>query len=110
MSGNRLESLLRVVSGARGSRGLSDAWGHLLVSQGSADLLVEHEPCFEWDWSATSVIVEEAGGRLSTFVGGAPASGCDLVVSNGFVHDEALRVIAGSVVMHSARGERNPAG
>ena len=44
-------------SRARGTRGLSDAWGHLLVAQGSVDALLEHEPCHEWDWTATGVIV-----------------------------------------------------
>jgi len=89
------DALLRVASNARGTRGLSDAWGQLLVAQGSADALLEHEPCFEWDWSATSVIVEEAGGRLSTFDGAPPSPGRDLVVTNGLVHDETLRALAG---------------
>jgi histidinol-phosphatase len=95
MAGERDGSLLRVASRARNTRGLSDAWAQLLVAQGSAELLMEHEPCFEWDFAATSVIVEEAGGRLSTFAGGPPASGRDLLVTNGLVHDEALAAIAG---------------
>jgi histidinol-phosphatase len=89
------DALLRVATAARGTRGLSDAWGQLLVAQGSADALLEHEPCFEWDWAATSVIVEEAGGRLTTSDGAPPAPGRDLVVTNGLVHDETLRVLAG---------------
>lgn len=96
MAGERDGSLLRVASKARNTRGLSDAWAQLLVAQGSAELLMEHEPCFEWDWAATSVIVEEAGGRLSTFAGTPPASGRDLLVTNGLVHDEALAALAGS--------------
>ncbi len=54
--------LLEVAGRARRTRGLSDAWGHLLVAQGSVEALLEHEPCQAWDWSATQVIVEEAGG------------------------------------------------
>jgi histidinol-phosphatase len=95
VAGERDDSLIRVASRARRTRGLSDAWAQLLVAQGSAELLMEHEPCFEWDWAATSVIVEEAGGRLSTFDGEPPAPGRDLLVTNGLVHDEVLRVIAG---------------
>jgi histidinol-phosphatase len=95
LAAGRQDALLRVAKTARGTRGLSDAWGQLLVAQGSAELLLEHEPCFEWDWTATSVIVEEAGGRLSTFDGDSPAPGRDLVVSNGRVHDEALSALAG---------------
>lgn len=95
VAGERDDSLLRVAARARRTRGLSDAWAQLLVAQGSAELLMEHEPCFEWDWGATGVIVEEAGGRLSTFDGGPPSPGSDLLVTNGLVHDEALTAIAG---------------
>jgi histidinol-phosphatase len=91
----RLDDLVRVVGAARRSRGLSDAWGHLLIAQGSAEALLEHEPCFEWDWTATSVIVEEAGGRLTTLDGAPPAAGRDLLVSNGAVHDEVLAALRG---------------
>jgi histidinol-phosphatase len=94
VAGERDGSLLRVASRARNTRGLSDAWAQLLVAQGSAELLMEHEPCYEWDWAATGVIVEEAGGRLSTFTGDPPTSGRDLLVTNGLVHDEALSAIA----------------
>jgi histidinol-phosphatase len=94
IEGEREQSLFRVAARARGTRGLSDAWGHLLVAQGSAEVQLEHEPCFEWDWAATSVIVEEAGGRLSTFEGDRPQPGGDLVVSNGLVHDESLALLA----------------
>ena len=65
------------------------------MARGAADGLVECEPCFEWDWAATSVIVEEAGGRLSMPDGSAPVAGGTLVVSNGLVHDEPLAALAG---------------
>jgi histidinol-phosphatase len=94
VTGGRADSLLRVASRARRAQGLSDAWAQLLVAQGSAELLMEHEPCFGWDWAATSVIVEEAGGRLSTLAGEPPVPGHDLLVTNGLVHDEVLGVIA----------------
>jgi len=89
----RIEDLVRVAGAARRSRGLSDAWAQLLIAQGSAEALLENEPCFEWDWTATSVIVEEAGGRLTTLDGGPPAAGRDLLVSNGAVHDETLAAL-----------------
>jgi len=79
--------LLRVAGRVRRTRGLSDAWAHLLVAQGSMEALLEHEPCFPWDWSATQVIVEEAGGRITTLTGGEPTPGGNLLVSNGLVHD-----------------------
>ena len=88
------DALLRVAARARGTRGLSDAWAHLLIAQGSVDALLEHEPCFAWDWTATGVIVEEAGGRLTTLAGDPPSPGADLLVTNGALHDEVLGVLA----------------
>lgn len=93
IAGGHDERLRRVVARARGTRGLSDAWAHLLVAQGSVDVLLEHEPCQPWDWAATEVIVAEAGGRISTLDGDAPTVGGDLLVSNGRVHDEVLAVL-----------------
>lgn len=86
--------LLGVAARVRRTRGLSDAWAHLLVAQGSMEALLEHEPCFPWDWSATAVIVEEAGGRITTLTGVVPAPGCNLLVSNGSVHDTIVAALA----------------
>ncbi|HZB00930.1 MAG TPA: inositol monophosphatase family protein [Actinomycetota bacterium] len=91
--GGRIDDLVRILGAARRSRGLSDAWAQMLIAQGSADALLENEPCFEWDWTATSVIVEEAGGRLTTLDGGPPAAGASLLVSNGTLHDETLAAL-----------------
>jgi len=93
IGGGRDDRLRDVASRARRTRGLSDAWAHLLVAQGSVEVLLEHEPCQPWDWAATEVIVEEAGGRITTLDGDAPAVGRDLLVSNGRVHDEVLGVL-----------------
>lgn len=48
-----------------------------------------------WDMSAASLVVEEAGGRLSRFDGGAfDTHGDEIVASNRRIHDEMLRIIA----------------
>jgi histidinol-phosphatase len=94
IAGGRSEALLRVAASARRTRGLSDAWAHLLVAQGSVEALLEHEPCQMWDWAATGLIVEEAGGSLSTLGGAPPSAGGDLLVSNGAVHREVVDVLA----------------
>jgi myo-inositol-1(or 4)-monophosphatase len=48
-----------------------------------------------WDVAAGLLLVEEAGGRVTTFDGG-PCSpyGHEIVASNARLHDEMLRVIA----------------
>jgi histidinol-phosphatase len=92
--GGRDDGLLRIARTARQTRGLSDAWGHLLVAQGSVEVLLEHEPCYPWDWAATQVIVEAAGGRVTTLAGAPPTAGADLLVSNGVVHQEVIDTLA----------------
>lgn len=85
--------LRRLAAAARATRSLGDAWAQLLVAQGSVDAYAEHEPCFEWDFAATGLIVEEAGGRLSTFGGEEPATGRELLVTNGTLHEQAVAAL-----------------
>jgi histidinol-phosphatase len=62
------------------------------VAQGSGELIVEHGT-HAWDVAALKVIVEEAGGRFSNWDGGGDIHPPDCVVSNGKVHEAALRVL-----------------
>jgi histidinol-phosphatase len=90
IGGARLEGLARVAGGARRTRGLSDSWGLMLVARGSAEVALEHEPCGIWDWAPTGLILHEAGGRLTTLTGDDPHDGCDLLATNGRLHEEVL--------------------
>lgn len=81
-------ALERLVTRARGSRGMADAWAHLMVARGSAEALVEAAPCYEWDWAATSLILAEAGGRMSALDDARPYPGCRLLATNGRIDDE----------------------
>jgi myo-inositol-1(or 4)-monophosphatase len=48
-----------------------------------------------WDIAAGALIVEEAGGRMSDFRGGAfDIYGGETVASNGKIHDQILAVLA----------------
>lgn len=87
------DRLLRLVDAARRSRGLADAWGQLQVASGAVEVCVEHDPCGVWDWTPCVAIVTAAGGRVTTLAGEDVRPGCDLLVTNGLVHDEALRVL-----------------
>jgi histidinol-phosphatase len=91
--GGRLDDLARVANAVRRTRGLSDSWGQLLVAEGSADVLVEHDPCGAWDWAASGLIVEEAGGRVSRLDGGPAEPGGDLLVTNGRLHDAVVALL-----------------
>lgn len=95
MRGSRWDRFAGLVAGAQRSRGLSDFWGHVLVARGSADVVLEHEPCGVWDWAALRLVVEEAGGRMTTMEGAEPSHLCSLVSSNGRIHDEVLASLDG---------------
>jgi histidinol-phosphatase len=98
MRGPYWDGFRSLAGSSRRTRGVSDAWGHMLVARGSADVLLEHEPCGPWDWSAVQVIVEEAGGRLTTLDGSPPSPGCDLLSSNGVLHDIVIGELSGHAV------------
>ncbi|HEV7708292.1 MAG TPA: inositol monophosphatase [Asanoa sp.] len=65
----------------------------LLVACGQLDLALQLRGKV-WDYAATSVIVEEAGGRFSGLDGQAqPSAGSALFARSGHLHAEALRIL-----------------
>jgi histidinol-phosphatase len=90
LGGPREETFLDLLRDTRRSRGFGDFWGHMLVARGAADLMME--PALRiWDWACITVIVEEAGGRVTTFDGEEPSDGSSILTSNPIVHEEAVR-------------------
>jgi histidinol-phosphatase len=70
-------------------RGFGDYWGYMLVAEGAAEAMIE-TGAHPWDWAAPLVIVEEAGGRLTTASGERRIDGASAVATNGLVHGELL--------------------
>ena len=70
-------------------RGLCDAYGHMLVASGRAELVIEPHLSI-WDVAATSLVVEEAGGHFSDLTGQKSIRSNNCVVSNGIIHQQAL--------------------
>jgi histidinol-phosphatase len=90
LGGPRQEAFLDLLRDTRRSRGFGDFWGHMLVARGAADLMME--PALRiWDWASITVIVEEAGGRVTTFDGEEPSDGSSILTTNPIVHDEVVR-------------------
>jgi histidinol-phosphatase len=76
------------------TRGFADFWQYCLVAEGAVDIACD--PSLElWDYAAVQLLVEEAGGRCTTFAGDAPHPGGSFVSSNGRVHDTAVSLLAG---------------
>ena len=88
----RGDRLMRLIRDAKRNRGFGDFWGHMLVSRGAAEVMIEPE-LSEWDLAPLVVIVTEAGGRVTQVDGSAPAHGGSLVSSNGSVHAEVLSAL-----------------
>lgn len=76
------------------ARTFSDFWQHVLVAEGAADAAVDHVVS-PWDVAAVKVIVEEAGGRCTDLAGRPGIDGGSLISTNGLLHDEILRGLAG---------------
>ena len=75
-------------------RGPGDFWGYMLVAEGAAEVMLEIGPTL-WDLAAPSLIVEEAGGRLTDFAGTHSHAGPQALASNGLVHDRIVAALAG---------------
>jgi histidinol-phosphatase len=73
-------------------RGYGDFYGHMLVAQGSGELMVE-QGVHPWDMAALKPIVEEAGGRFSDWDNNPTIYRPDVIVSNGKLHTEALAIL-----------------
>jgi len=69
-----------------------DFWQYCLLAEGAVDVASDEE-LDVWDYAAPRLIVEEAGGRCTTFAGEAPAAGASFIASNGAVHADALALL-----------------
>ena len=73
-------------------RGLCDAYGHMLVASGRAEIVVEPQLSV-WDVAATSLVVNEAGGRFSDLRGTPSIRSGNAVVTNGLLHAATLALL-----------------
>jgi histidinol-phosphatase len=73
-------------------RSFGDFWSHMLVAEGACDIGLDPIVSL-WDLAALQVIVEEAGGRFTTFGGEARADGGSAISSNGILHEEARSIL-----------------
>ena len=83
-----------LLAGTRRSRGFGDFWGHMLVARGAADFMMEPE-LRSWDWAPVVIIVEEAGGRVTTFDGDPPSDRSSILTANPVVHEHVMRMLGG---------------
>lgn len=85
-----------IVARAWSNRGLGDFWQHCLVAEGSVDVACDGPYMQVWDYTAVRLLVEEAGGRCSTFEAGEPYPNGSFVSTNGLLHDEVTSLLGGA--------------
>lgn len=80
---------------ARFVRGWGDAYGHLLVATGRAEVMVDPE-LSPWDAAPLLPVLREAGGRFTDLRGRSTIHGGSGVSTNGRLHDRVLKLLGGS--------------
>jgi histidinol-phosphatase len=81
-----------IVDRAWANRGLGDFWQHCLVAEGAVDVASDRVMNV-WDFAPVQLIVEEAGGRCTTFDGGVPRAGESFVATNGRLHADVVSLL-----------------
>jgi histidinol-phosphatase len=64
----------------------------VLVAEGAVDAAIDAELAL-WDYAAPSLIVTEAGGRITTLDGGPIRPYEKIVSSNGLLHDDVIALL-----------------
>ena len=73
----------------------TDCYAFAMVAAGHADIAVD-AGLQSYDIVALIPVIEQAGGVITTWTGGAPENGGDIIASaNAALHDKALKLIAG---------------
>ena len=75
------------------TRSWGDGYGYLLIATGRAELMVD-PIANAWDLAAVQPVVEEAGGKFTSWKNEPTVFGGDGVGSNGKVHAQALKILS----------------
>ena len=83
-----------LIASAWRDRGFGDFWGYRLLAEGAAEAMIE-VGMKSWDLAAPLIVIEEAGGRVTDVHGERRIDTPSFVATNGLLHDEILRRLAG---------------
>jgi histidinol-phosphatase len=70
-------------------RGFGDFWGYALLAEGAAEAMIEVDLSV-WDCAAPTLLIEEAGGRVTDFAGRRAIDAGTFLASNGRLHATIL--------------------
>ena len=83
-----------LLEGAWRDRGFGDFWSYTLVAEGAAEAMLEID-LETWDAAAPTLLVEEAGGRVTDFGGSRRIDSRTILATNGHLHDAVRSVLVG---------------
>ena len=76
-------------------RGFGDFWSYTLVAEGAAEAMVE-VGLKPWDAAAPTLLVEEAGGRVTDLDGRRSIDAPSILATNGLLHDTIRDILVTS--------------
>jgi histidinol-phosphatase len=85
----------RLLASVWRERGLGDFWGYALVAEGAAEAMLEVDLSM-WDIAAPSLLIEEAGGRITDFEGRRILDGGTILATNGAIHETVRSALTAS--------------
>ncbi len=85
----RLRALFRRVER---TRGFGDFYQHMLVAEGAGEIAIDPK-VQPWDVAAVKIVVEEAGGRSTSFRGEDTIDGGTLLSTNGALHASVIEAL-----------------
>lgn len=88
------KALNRLVAGADRVRALGDFWSHMLVAEGALECGLD-PVCAPWDVAPVKIIVEEAGGKFTSFYGEDSIRQGSAMSTNGILHEEFIEIVSG---------------
>jgi histidinol-phosphatase len=74
-------------------RAFGDFWGYTLIAEGAAEAMIESDLKI-WDAAAPTLLVEEAGGRVTDFEGRRATDPGTIVATNGILHERVRLALA----------------
>jgi histidinol-phosphatase len=90
--GPRPARLTELFAAVERTRGFGDFYQHMLVAEGAGEVAIDPK-MQPWDIAAVKIVVEEAGGRSTSFAGESTLHGGNLVSSNGVLHTRAIEFL-----------------
>jgi histidinol phosphatase-like enzyme (inositol monophosphatase family) len=85
-------NFLNLIKQCTYSRGFGDCHGHTFIIDGKAEIMVDPNVA-PYDIAASKLCIAEAGGILTDLNGNDTIYSGSALISNGKVHDEALKII-----------------